>query len=215
MIEVAVVGAGALGLCTAFALTELGVRAVTVIERDQVAGASSGLSVGIIETQYLDPLAIEVRVRSMELFRRFELEHGLEIRRNGYLRLAHSRDDLDAFVQSVAIQHELGVRDARVLDRADLPRVVPDLECGGTRLAGTWAGLYPLSPDGLPVVGPYAERPAIVAALGAGGSGLQSSPALGHVAAEWIVHGESRTIPAATSLLPGRPGLPQSGGRAA
>ncbi len=37
-----------------------GVTNVTVIERRVVAGASSGLSVGIIETQYLDPLAIEL-----------------------------------------------------------------------------------------------------------------------------------------------------------
>jgi sarcosine oxidase subunit beta len=380
-VNVVVIGGGALGLCTAFALTELGGCAVTLIERDQLAGASSGLSVGIIETQYLDPLAIELRVQSMELFRRLERDHGLPITRNGYLRLAHSSDDLDAFAQSVEIQHEFGVEDARVLDRAELQRVVPDLECGDlsgglfgpsdgyvdghlycsvlagllrargaavltttalesasdgpdgghvlvtsrgtiacdvvvnaagawagrvgemlaapaevlpqrhralvahlpreldyvmpsvmdyipasgeiglyfrhesaasmiaglhsedrlyeivdpdayssgddyafadevarrlalrlprladTRLSGAWAGLYPLSPDGVPVVGPCPERPTVVAALGAGGSGLQSSPALGRLAAEWIVHGEPRSIPAATSLLPGRPGL--------
>ena len=52
-----------LGLCAAFHLTELGVGTVTVVDRGPVAGASSGLSVGIIETQYLDPLAIELRVR--------------------------------------------------------------------------------------------------------------------------------------------------------
>jgi sarcosine oxidase subunit beta len=75
------------------------------------------------------------------------------------------------------------------------------------RLSDAWAGLYPLSPDGLPVVGPHPDRPTVVAVLGAGGSGLQSAPALGRLAAEWIVHGEPVTIPAATSLLPGRPGL--------
>jgi sarcosine oxidase subunit beta len=125
-----VIGGGALGLCTAFALTELGVRTVTVIERGQAASASSGLSVGIIETQYLDPLAIEVRVRSMALFRRLEVEHALPITRNGYLRLAHASADLDAFAHSVAVQHELGVADAQVLDRAALRHLVPDLECG-------------------------------------------------------------------------------------
>jgi sarcosine oxidase, subunit beta len=123
-VSVVVIGGGALGLCTAFALTELGDRAVTLIERDQLAGASSGLSVGIIETQYLDPLAIELRVQSMELFRRLECDQGLPITRNGYLRLAHSSGDL------VEIQHELGVEDARVLDRAELQPVVLDLECG-------------------------------------------------------------------------------------
>lgn len=376
--RVVVIGAGALGLCTAFQLTELGVSAVSVLERAQVASGSSGLSVGIVETQYLDPLAIEVRVRSMEFFRRLEREHGLPITRNGYLRLARTEADLDAFERSVAVQRRLGVADACVLDRAGLRRVVPDLECGDlagglfgpsdgyldghlycslladllrargarvlssselvdasvapsgahvlvtpeatlecdvvvnaagawaarvgellgapaqvlpqrhqalvahlpkaldylmpsvmdyipasgelglyfrhespssliagvhteeplhdivdpddfgrsgehefmrlvaqrlahrlprlsdARLAGTWAGLYPLSPDGVPVVGPYRERPSVVAALGGGGSGLQMSPALGRIAAEWIVYGECRTLPAAARFAPDR-----------
>jgi sarcosine oxidase subunit beta len=72
----------------------------------------------------------------------------------------------------------------------------------GARLAGMWAGLYPMSPHGEPVVGPYPQRQSVVACLGAGGSGLQSSPALGRAAAEWIVYGESRTIPLASRLAP-------------
>ena len=392
MTSVVVVGGGALGLCTAFHLTELGVTDVTVLERSHVASASSGLSVGIIETQYLDSLAIEVRVRSMEFFRRLETEHGLSITRNGYLRLGHTADDLDAFERSVEAQHELGVADALVLDRDGLRSVAPDLECndlagglfgpsdgyidghlycnlladllrdrGGTvltstelvgaelsgagkhllitpqstlecdvvvnaagawaprvgellgapahvlpqrhqalvvhlprgldyvmpsvmdyipssgeiglyfrhetlasliaglhteealhdivdpddygrsgehefmdevarrlahrlpelsgaRLAGLWAGIYPVSPDGSPAVGPYRDRPTVVAVLGAGGSGLQSSPALGRMAAEWIVHGESRTVPSGVRLLPDlkgetwrSPSMPQPG----
>jgi sarcosine oxidase, subunit beta len=374
--RVVVVGAGALGLCTAYHLTELGVSTVTVIDRGQIAGASSGLSVGIVETQYLAPLAIEIRVRSMELFRTLEERHGLVITRNGYLRLARTDDDLHAFTESVRTQRELGVDDAVVLDRNGLERVVPDLEradlvgglfgpsdgyidghlycnlladlvrergaevltstplleahampsggfrlgtpsttiecdvvvnaagawagrigalldapaevlpqrhqalvahlpraldyvmpsvmdyipssgelglyfrhesrstliaglhteerlhdivdpddygrageneymedvarrlthrlpsLAGARLGGLWAGLYPLGREGGPLVGPYPGRPSVVAVLGAGGSGLQSSPGLGLIAAEWIVHGESRTIPAAAALAP-------------
>jgi sarcosine oxidase subunit beta len=377
-LEVAVVGAGALGLCTAFELTELGVGRVTVLERGQVAGESSGLSVGIIETQYLDPLAIEVRVRSMDLFRRLERDHGLQITRNGYLRLGHTEDDLQAFERSIEVQRALGVHDARLIEQHGLRRLVPHLECGDlagalfgpsdgyvdghlycnlladllrsrgatiltaaelvdasltssgrhalvttaltlecdvvvnaagawaekvgdmlgaptrvlpqlhqalvallpleldyvmpsvmdyipssgalglyfrhesrssliaglhteeplhdlvdpdsygrrddrrfmeevaerlarrlpgladARLTGLWAGLYPLSPDGAPAVGPYERQPTVVAVAGAGGSGLQSSPALGRIAAEWIVYGEPRTIPAAAGLLPDR-----------
>jgi len=37
---------------------------------------------------------------------------------------------------------------------------------------------------------------------GAGGSGLQSSPALGLIAAEWILDGEPTTIPGASILRP-------------
>jgi sarcosine oxidase subunit beta len=75
----------------------------------------------------------------------------------------------------------------------------------GARLGGLWSGFYPISQDGFPAVGPYRDRPGVVAALGAGGSGLQSSPAIGCIAAEWIALGECRTIPAAAALLPDRP----------
>lgn len=382
--SVVVVGGGALGLCTAYELTELGVTDVTVIERGQIAGASSGLSVGIVETQYLDPLAIEVRVHSMGFFSRLASAAGLPIIRNGYLRLGHRPGDVQAFERSVDLQHAFGVTDARVLSRREILRLVPDMDCGdvlggllgpsdgyidghlycnlladllgargvavltttelvgaeaaagrqhrlwtststlecdfvvnaagawaprvgnlvgapaqvipqrhqalvaylpreleyvmpsvmdyvpssGTlglyfrhetratliaglhteevlrdvvdpdaygrgdehgfmaevagrlarrlpsladsRLGNVWAGLYPISPDGSPAVGPYRDRPTVVAALGAGGSGLQSSPAIGRIAAEWIVHGEPRTIPGADALLPDRASLQEN-----
>src|SRR4051794_24454295 len=42
--SVVVVGAGAIGLCTAFELHELGARDITVLEKRTVASASSGLA---------------------------------------------------------------------------------------------------------------------------------------------------------------------------
>ncbi len=374
--SVVVVGAGALGLSTASQLTARGVTDVTVIERHHVAAASSGLSVGIIETQYLDPLAIEIRVESMRSFVDLERSGELQITHNGYLRLAHRDADMEAFARSVELQRALGITDARLLDRDDLARLVPhmrvddlagglfgpsdgyidghlycealaavitasggrvlqdtelvgcdplpgdrnrlrttrgDLECdivvnaaggwaglvgdilgapvailpqrhqalmahlaapllyvmpsvmdyvpssGGfgvyvrddgpgrliaglhteevlhdivdpdevrretgseyielvaerlghrlpglddMRLGDVWAGIYPMRPDGRPVVGPHPGRGSVVTVAGAGGSGLQSSPALGRIAADWILDGTSSSIPAATVLRP-------------
>lgn len=376
--SVVVVGAGALGLCTAHRLLEHGATDVTVIDRGHVAGASSGLSVGIIETQYLDPLAIEIRAWSMRFFAALERERGLRVVRNGYVRTAHGDEHLAAFEESVEVQRGLGVADARVLDRRQLSRLVPDMECGdlagglfgprdgyidghlyctllaewlvergarvltttaleghelvadgrhrlttsagrlecdwvvnaaggwagevgdllgapmpllperhqalhvrlgreleyrmpsvmdyipasgalglyfrdegpGRLIAGlhteeaadvvadpgdagrrdvlefteqvaerlavrlpgladaqlgdVWAGIYPMSPDGQPIVGPHPRCGTIVTVAGAGGSGLQSSPALGALGADWIVHGEPRAVPGATLLAPGR-----------
>jgi sarcosine oxidase subunit beta len=360
---VVVIGAGALGLCTAHELLERGVADVTVVDARHVAGASSGVSVGIVETQYLDPLAIEIRVWSMRAFARLERERGLQVVRNGYLRIAHDEPQLRAFSESVAVQATLGVEDAAVLDRAGVAALVPDMRCddvagglfgpgdgyidghlycsllaewieerGGVVRAGcevlgrdgdrlrtsageiacdvvvnaaggwagevgallgapvavlperhqalhvrlprelayrmpsvmdyvpasgalglyfrddgpgrliaglhteeavehtvdaltfteqvaerfadrlpalaesglgdVWSGIYPMSPHGAPVVGPAREDASIVTVAGAGGSGIQSSPALGAIAADWIVHGEPRAIPAARSLAP-------------
>jgi sarcosine oxidase subunit beta len=374
--SVVVVGAGALGLATACHLTERGATDVTVIERRRIAGASSGLSVGIIETQYLDPLAIAIRVDSMRTFTALEKAGLLEITRNGYLRLGHREADLATFERSVEIQHGLGVGDCRVVDRDGLRRLIPDLSCDdlvgglfgpsdgyidghrycqaladvvterggrirqdteliardpgpgdghrlrttqgdidcdvvinaaggwagrvadmlgapiailpqrhqaliarlaaplpyimpsvmdylpasgafgayfrdegpgrlvaglhteevihdlvdpddygrdpgndyvelvaerlGARLPGladmrlgdVWAGIYPMRPDGKPVVGSHPGRESVVTVAGAGGSGLQSSPALGRIAAEWILDGAPTGIPGSAVLRP-------------
>jgi len=375
--SVCVVGAGAVGLASALALARRGASAVRVIEAHHPASGSSGLSVGIVETQYLDPLDIELRVVSMRIFDRLEHEHGLRIVRNGYLRLAHSEDALAAFERSVQLQRVLGVRDAAVLDRAGVEKLVPDMAahdvagglygrsdgyldghllCGllaeqaaalgveltvgcellGARTAGEgwvlstsrgefgcdrvvdaagpwadrvagllggsialapqrhqavvvhlarelpykmtsvmdyapgsgvaglyfrherpgaliaglhteealseradpddyarsvdaefleavavrlavrlpsladgslgdgWAGLYPVSPDGRPLVGPLPGCPGAILAAGAGGSGIQLSPVIGELVADWILAGEPRTVPDAVRLHPGR-----------
>jgi len=70
------------------------------------------------------------------------------------------------------------------------------------QLGDVWAGIYPMRPDGRPVVGPHPRRPEVVTVAGAGGSGLQSSPALGRIAAEWILDGGPVTIPGAEALRP-------------
>ena len=125
--SVCVIGAGAVGLASALALARRGAGSVVVLEARHVAAGSSGLSVGIIETQYVTSLDIELRVRAMAFFDELEREHGLRIVRNGYLRLAHTATELAVFEQSVRVQHELGVADARVLDRTGVARLVPDL----------------------------------------------------------------------------------------
>src|ERR1039457_7297573 len=89
---VCVIGAGAIGLCSARELARRGVGQVTGIEARHAAAGSSGLSVGIVETQYLDSLDIELRARSMRSFERLEREDGLRVVRNGYLRLGHSAE---------------------------------------------------------------------------------------------------------------------------
>ena len=75
---VAVIGGGAVGLSTAWHLVRTGITDVTVFEAgDSVAAGSSSRSAGFIESQYVDPLDIELRARSMPTFRQLQREHGL------------------------------------------------------------------------------------------------------------------------------------------
>jgi len=104
-------------------------------------------------------------------------------------------DDPDDFRRAVDDDYAEEVA-ARLLQR--LPALA------GMGLGQGWAGLYPCSPDGLPIVGPYPGRPSVIAAGGGGGVGLYLSPVIGALAAEWAVHGRATSIRDATPLLPGR-----------
>ena len=86
-----------------------------------------------------------------------------------------------------------------------LPHRLPSL--ADIRLGRGWAGLYPVSPDGRPQVGPCPGDATVIAACGVGGYGIQVSPIVGRLAAEWVVFGEARSLAEAGELLPGRASL--------
>jgi sarcosine oxidase subunit beta len=65
-----------------------------------------------------------------------------------------------------------------------------------------WAGLYPESIDRRPLVGPFDGEPHLIAAAGAGGYGIQLSPIIGALAAEWLTEGAPITMPEAAALRP-------------
>src|ERR1700722_12721082 len=125
--SVAIVGAGAVGLSAALQLTRLGIEEVVVLERSHIAGGSSGRSVGVVETQYVDPFDIALRVPSKQAFLELERDHGLGFTRNGYLRIGHTEQDARRFQHSVEVQRELGVSDALVLDAGEIAKRFPDV----------------------------------------------------------------------------------------
>ena len=55
------------------------------------------------------------------------------------------------------------------------------------RVGRGWTGIYPMSPDHRPVAGWHRSVPGVVCALGAGGSGIQLSPAVGRLAADAVL----------------------------
>ena len=63
------------------------------------------------------------------------------------------------------------------------------------RVTGGWAGLYPLTPDTRPIVGPTPGIEGLYQALGGGGVGVQISPAIGAMAADLIATGDTQVMP--------------------
>jgi glycine/D-amino acid oxidase-like deaminating enzyme len=59
----------------------------------------------------------------------------------------------------------------------------------GTRIARAWAGLYDMTPDAHPIIGPVGDG--LYAACGFSGHGFMQSPAVGRAVAEELLRGES------------------------
>ena len=59
-----------------------------------------------------------------------------------------------------------------------------------------WAGLYEMSPDGHALLGPAPGCENLFLVNGSSGHGVMHAPALGALAAEWIVHGAARSLDA-------------------
>lgn len=73
----------------------------------------------------------------------------------------------------------------------------------GARLGRGWAGLYPVTADHRPFVGPIdAGEPTIVTAAGAGGYGIQLAPVIGQIAADWALRGAPVSAPELAGLAP-------------
>jgi sarcosine oxidase subunit beta len=158
------------------------------LERDVLviaAGAHSGefgvdlpirpLARQLLETGPIDGL-------SPELPMVVEAETGFHFRRrDDCLRIAMTDAELRWGFEEVVDESVFGDRLARLVHRYPA--------AAGTGIARAWAGLYDMTPDAHPIIGPVGDG--IYAACGFSGHGFMQSPAVGRAVAEELVHGES------------------------
>jgi sarcosine oxidase subunit beta len=109
--EVVIIGGGIIGASTAYHLARRGLGDVVLVEKDLLAQASTGLSVGGIRQQFSHPANIKLSQESVRFFERFEQEFGVDIklRQAGYLFLARKEETWREFLRSVKTQQRLGV----------------------------------------------------------------------------------------------------------
>jgi sarcosine oxidase subunit beta len=126
--DVVIIGAGIMGVSTAYHLARLGVRRVVVLERDTVCSGSTALASGGIRHQYANRLGIELTTHSIVTYERFEDEFGVDphFRQHGYLLLIATEEALALARRSVELQRSLGV-DVELLDAGATRRLCPYL----------------------------------------------------------------------------------------
>ena len=132
--DVVIVGAGIMGVSTAYHLARLGAGRVIVLERDTVCSGSTALASGGIRHQYANRLGIELTTHSIVTYERFREEFGVDpnFRQHGYLILIATEEELATARQSVALQRSLGV-DVELLDPAATRVLCPYLSTDDLR----------------------------------------------------------------------------------
>ena len=132
-VDVAVVGAGVVGLAVAWHLHRLGVETV-VLEREGVAAGASGIQPGGVRQQWGTAVNCRLARESAAFYGRADelLGGPVELRftRCGYLFLAHSEQALERLRANIAVQAAVGVP-SRSGDPAEAARLVPGLEVSG------------------------------------------------------------------------------------
>jgi len=132
--DVAVVGAGAIGLFCAWFLARRGLR-VVLLERKTPGAGSSLRNGGGVRSQWGTATNIQLSVLSQPVWAEFEDRFGVDIalRRIGYLFLARTAEAVEELGRQVALQRDFGVP-SEILNATDIEARWPSL--GGLELTG-------------------------------------------------------------------------------
>jgi sarcosine oxidase, subunit beta len=128
--DVVIIGGGIVGASIAYQLTMAGCRSVVILEREAHQGkGSTGKSMGGVRAQFSTPVSIRMSLYSIPFFRDFEqmLGHPSGYRAQGYLFVATNDRHLQYLRDNFERQIALGLDTVRLLDAAEIVRMVPQL----------------------------------------------------------------------------------------
>ena len=146
--DVIIIGGGGHGLATAFYLAEEhGVTNVAVLEKGWLGGGNTGRNTTIVRSNYLLEGNAHFYEKSMKLWETMsqELNFNVMMSHRGVLNLAHSDPQVDAFQRRGNAMLLNGI-DAEYLDRNEIQRLVPLLDCSDNTRYPIMGGL--LQPRG-------------------------------------------------------------------
>lgn len=140
-VDVAIIGAGIIGMSTAWALAKAGVR-VAVFEKGVIAGEQSSRNWGWIRTVGRDHKELPLAMQAIALWKEIQAQHDVGYRQTGVAYLAESQADMDGYRKWLDKAVPLGVP-AELLGREQLPELFK------TRSERGWVGALHCPVDGV------------------------------------------------------------------
>jgi sarcosine oxidase subunit beta len=132
-VDVVVVGAGIMGLATAYHLAkEHARRRILVLDAGYLCGGASGRNGGGVRAQWSSEANVRLMQESLKLCKEFAREHRINtwFRQGGYLFLARDAGRANELGKSVELQRRLGLA-TRLIDASEAQRIVPQLATEG------------------------------------------------------------------------------------
>jgi sarcosine oxidase, subunit beta len=131
--DVVVIGAGIMGLATAYNLAKRhGLTKVTVVERSYLCSGASGRNGGGIRAQWSSETNVRLMRESIRICEEFaaELKINIWLRQGGYLFIVRDEARRKAMEASVKVQNDAGLG-TRMLTPKEARRIVPELSTEG------------------------------------------------------------------------------------
>ena len=175
-VDVAVIGAGVVGVSTAYFLAKAGVR-VALFEKGRVAGEQSSRNWGWVRQQGRDPAELPIAMEANRIWRSLAEETGerdLTFTECGCLYVTTDRSRMSRWEEwrEVAARHQL---DSRILTGREAEALLPDVN-------GSWAGGIYTPSDGR--AEPFVAVPALARAARRRGAAVVESCAVRTVETE-------------------------------
>ncbi len=141
--DVVIIGAGVHGLAIAYYLGKRGLRSVAVLDKGYLGGGASGRNTAIIRSNYRTPQGVAFYDESVKLYEQLagELDYNVMFSQQGHLTLAHTERGVTTLRERAETNRLLGV-DSRIIDRAEIARLVPGLDLSDRPHQSVLAGLY-------------------------------------------------------------------------
>ncbi|MCI4347184.1 MAG: FAD-binding oxidoreductase [Thermoplasmata archaeon] len=129
---IAIVGAGIVGLFTAYHLARAGAGPITVLDRGWLSNGASGRNGGGVRQQWETRATVRLALESVAAYRRFGREFGFNIwfRQGGYLFLAESAPEFQHLSTVVSNVRSEGL-DGKLLRPEEISPYAPGLDTHG------------------------------------------------------------------------------------
>ncbi len=134
-----IIGAGSVGVPTAFFLTRSGMKVLVLESRPSISQASNKAAIGGIRATHSDPAKAWLCQRSLHIFSTWEDTYGddLEWRKGGYVYAVYREED-ELTLKNLLVRQKSWKMNIDWLDPQALLKVVPDLNPDGL-LGGTYS----------------------------------------------------------------------------